>query len=145
MDSLLVRTAELVKTNKRRQIMKNIFYLVSVLFAALVLSSCEKETAGYDTLYGVGPDGQTYCRIPQLYNIAKVGGKLLILVDYSGQWEIELDPQTTWAFLDRTNGKGQEYVRLCYDGNTTASERQAVVTLSCDNGETVDISVIQTN
>ena len=74
-----------------------------------------------------------------------MGGKLLILVDYSGQWEIELDPQTTWAFLDRTNGKGQEYVRLCYDGNTTASERQAFVTLSCDNVETVDISVIQTN
>ena len=120
--------------------MKNIFYLVSVLFAALVFSSCEKEN-----LYGVGPDGQTYCRIPQLYNIGKVGGKLLILVDYPGQWEVSLDQQTTWAFLDRTNGKGLEYVRLCYDGNTTASERQAVVTLSCDNGETVDISVIQTN
>ena len=125
--------------------MKKLFYLLSVLFAAFAFSSCEKETAGHDTLYGIGPDGQTYCRIPQLYNIAKVGGKLLILVDYSGEWKISLDSLTSWAFLDRTHGRGQEYVRFCFDGNTTTSERQATVTLFCDNGETVDISVIQTN
>ena len=56
MDFSLVKTAALMKINKRRLIMKNIFYLISVLFAALVFSSCEKEAAGYDTLYGVGPD-----------------------------------------------------------------------------------------
>ncbi len=125
--------------------MKKILYMMSVLFAALLMGSCQKEPAGYDSLYRVGPDGEKYCLLPQLYKIAKVGDRLLILVDYSGAWEVSLDEQTDWAFLDRTSGHGQEYVRLCYNGNNTTSERTATVTITCDNGESVAISIIQTN
>lgn len=123
--------------------MKHIFYKL-VLASAIVLSSgCTKDNLGYESIYTTGPDGKEYCCIQQTYNVGIVAGKLLIMANYSGAWEMSLDPSVDWAFLDKTSGNGLEYVRLHYNPNVTGTERTALITFTCDNGQVAEITVNQ--
>jgi hypothetical protein len=119
----------------------NVLLFLSVVFMA---GSCsESYTFGHDNLFYTGPDGETYCRMVQKYNLSSASGKLPILLSYSGSWDASIvEEDIDWAFIDRTSGNGTGYIRLFYTTNT-GDKRTLTLRLACDNGENVEITVTQ--
>lgn len=122
--------------------MKKKLYLL--LIPVLMLAGCTKTfEEQYDSIYRIGPDGGQYCNMPVNYEIAGESGRLSLNVLYSGSWTATLDDTVNWAFLSRGSGTGISWLRLYYTSNNGVGQRTAVITLTCDNGESAEITVTQ--
>ena len=118
-------------------------YIWVALVALICLPACTKTVAyGYDSLYYTGPDGTSLCRIPQAYTLPAEHGKLPLMIPYKGEWKASLENGEEWAFLDGTQMAGSGYVRLMYTTNA-GPERELMLVISCENGESVGIAVHQ--
>lgn len=118
---------------------------VLVPFSVLLLAvGCTKTyDYHYDSLYYIGPDGNTYCHMPLVYNIGNEAGRLLIPVCYSGEWTVSILEDVNWAFIDLVSGSGIKNIRFWYTGNMDGEERSATVKVSCDNGDEAEIVINQ--
>ena len=56
---------------------------------------------------------------------------------------MEFTEDVDWAYLDRNSGSGVTYIHVGVLQNDSGAERTAVIRLTCDNGETADISITQ--
>lgn len=106
--------------------------------------SCSKEyVEEYSTIYRTDKDGNKVCRLFTEYNVNAATASHAMVIYYSGNWTVEFTEDVDWAYLDRNSGSGVTYIHVGVLQNDSGAERTAVIRLTCDNGETADISITQ--
>lgn len=114
--------------------------------------SCSKAyEEGWDSLYYTDEYGDKVCRLYSNYKLTNdssfeyydIKFSQPILICYNGAWTAELTEECDWGFIDRTEGHGAHYIHFTYLQNKTGEKRNAVIRVSCDNGETADITLTQ--
>lgn len=118
------------------------------------LASCDKKYDDYyGSLYYYDSYGERQCRMIESYNLNNDPGYTRndnpfvksICVYYSGHWTVEILDECEWAYLSKSEGTGVHYFNFCYEQNTTGEDRCAIVRLTCDNGEELDITLNQSS
>lgn len=126
--------------------------LLSLAIAMISATSCAKiYVEKWDSLYYTDEYGQKQCRMLTNIKLNNDPGSTMtedpfsmpIAVYYSGKWTAVLKDGCTWGFLDRNDGEGVHYLHFIYMKNDSGQSRSAIMTISCDNGESVDITLYQ--
>lgn len=124
--------------------MKRIFQVSLFVLSMLAAVSCSKEyEEKYDSIYRTDAEGNEVPRMFTWYDIASSTGTLPIVIYYSGSWTVDFAEEPGWAYLDRKSGTGVSYIHVGYLQNNTGNNRSLLLKLSCDNGETLDITINQ--
>lgn len=110
----------------------------------LLSSACSKEyVENYDTIYRTDKDGNQVCRMFTEYSFGSSTASHAMIIYYSGNWTIDFTEPVDWAYVDRTSGSGVTYIHVGLLQNDSGNARSAVLRLTCDNGETADITITQ--
>lgn len=124
--------------------MKRIFQLSFIALSMLAVVSCGKEyEEKYMSIYRTDAEGNEVPRMFTWYDITSSTGTLPIVIYYSGSWTVDFAEEPGWAYLDRTSGSGVSYIHVGYLQNNTGNNRSLLLKLSCDNGETLGITINQ--
>lgn len=108
------------------------------------ISSCSKDyVEEYNSIYRTDAEGNTVPRMFTWYDVTSSTGTLAIAIYYSGSWTISFAEEPDWAYLDKTSGEGVQYIHVGYLQNNTGNNRSLLLKLSCDNGESLDITINQ--
>lgn len=115
-------------------------------------SSCTKAfQENWDSIYYTDEYGDKVCRLYSNYQLTNdstaqyydIPFSLPILICYNGAWKVELTEECDWGFIDRGEGRGAHYIHFTYLQNKTGEKRYAIIRVTCDNGETADITLTQ--
>ncbi|MBR0247191.1 MAG: BACON domain-containing protein [Bacteroidales bacterium] len=124
--------------------MKRQLVILLTVFLGVFAISCSKtyeET--YPSLFRTDEAGNRVPRMFTWYDISSASGTLAIPIYYSGNWQIRFAEESTWAYLDRNSGTGVVPLHVGYLQNSTGATRTLILKLTCDNGELLDITIIQ--
>lgn len=120
---------------------KLIKYLM--VFVLLMSVSCSKDyVEEYSSIYRTDKDGNKVCMMFTSYDFGSSTDTHAMVIYYSGKWSVDFVDPVGWAYLDRTSGEGVTFLHVGLLENDGA-ERMAVIRLTCDNGETADITITQ--
>lgn len=130
------------------------FYIIiiSLLAVGCLAASCTKiYKERWSSLYYVDEYGDKICRLQSTYELTNdstnenydIPFQLPIAIYYSGTWNAEILGDCKWAFLDRSSCTGVHYLHFTYLQNFTGETRQAIIRITCDNGESAEITLIQ--
>lgn len=132
--------------------MKKLNIIFIMAFLGCFAASCAKEyVEKWDSLYYVDEYGDKICRLYSTYELTNdstsenydIPFQLPIAIYYSGRWEAELVGGCDWGFLDRSSCNGVHYLHFSYLQNFTGGVRYATIKITCDNGETAEITLTQ--
>lgn len=132
---------------------KTIYLIISTLaLACCLFSSCSKVyEEKWDSIYYTDQYGDKVCRLYTSYKLSNDSTNsytdfpfsLPIAIYYSGSWKAELTSECDWGFIDKTSGEGVHYIHFTYLQNNTGALRYVILRITCDNGETADITLSQ--
>lgn len=124
--------------------MKRLLTILTVIAGLIVAWSCSKDyVETYDTLFRTDAEGNSVPRMFTWYDVTSSTGTLAIVVYYSGEWTVNFADEPDWAYLDKTGGKGVQYIHVGYLQNNSSNTRALLLKLNCDNGESLDITINQ--
>ena len=112
--------------------MNKIRYTIALL-AILLAAGCQKPFNEHYSELRLNSDE---------YQVSSDEGKCVITVYYSGAWSVSASSSAAWASVENGNNDGIGDFRLLYTKNEGPS-RSCSFTLSCDNGESREISLVQ--
>ncbi|MCQ2183935.1 MAG: hypothetical protein MJY62_00805 [Bacteroidales bacterium] len=126
--------------------------IISLLSIGCLAASCSKVyQEKWDSLYYIDEFGDKICRLQSTYQLTNdstdenydIPFQLPIAIYYSGTWKAEILGECNWAFLDRTSCTGVHYLHLAYLQNFTGETRYTTIKITCDNGESAEITLTQ--
>ena len=123
--------------------MKRITGILIVFFLSLAASCSKAYEENYDSLFRTDAEGRQVPRMFTSYDLTSATGKLPVTVYYSGNWNLHFAEESSWAYLDRTEGKGVITIHVVYLQNDSGLGRSLTLKLECDNGESLDIGINQ--
>lgn len=132
--------------------MKKIISIIALALLCAGISSCDKRyEENYDSIYFYDSYGQRHCRMIENYTLNNSSSSKgsedpfvkSICVYYSGHWTVEIEGHCDWAYLSKSEGTGVHYFNFCYEQNATGESRTAVILLSCDNDDELEINLTQ--
>ena len=108
------------------------------------VSSCTKPyVEQYDSLYYTNPyTGEQCSHMFTDYELSAIGDAVALVVYYSGGWTASLPEDCDWAYITRTAYEGVKTMHFVYSTND-GPERSTVLTISTDNGETLEVTFTQ--
>lgn len=140
-----------LKTNKLTDMKRNIIIIILIAAGCLAASCTKIYQEQWNSLYYLDEYGDKICRLQSTYELTNdstsdnydIPFQLPIAIYYSGSWTAEIVGGCNWGFLDRSSCTGVHYLHFSYLQNFTGSTRQATIRITCDNGESADITLIQ--
>lgn len=124
--------------------MKRLLTLILVALLGAFAASCEKAyEESYHSLFRTDEAGNRVPRMFTWYDVTSATGTLAIPIYYSGKWTVQFAEDSSWAYLDRTEGTGIVTIHVGYLQNDTGAMRSLILRLTCDNSETLDITINQ--
>lgn len=121
-------------------------FAIIILAMVLGAASCTKPYEEvYDSLYYTNPyTGVVTSHMFTSYDLGAIGDAVALVVYYSGSWTASLPDDCDWAYLTRTAYTGVKTMHFVYSTNDGPA-RETVLTITADNGETLDITFSQSS